>query len=93
MFYTYVLLSEKDNKLYTGSTGDLRKRFKEHNSGHNFSTKGRRPFKLIYYEACVNEEDAQAREKQLKSGKGKKYLKQRLKRFLGTGYGPVTGTP
>ena len=94
MYYTYVLVSEKDKKFYTGSTGDLRKRFKEHNSGYNFSTKSRRPFKLIYYEACVDQEDAEAREKYLKSGKGKKYLRQRLKRFLlGTGYAPVTGAP
>ena len=61
MFYTYLLLSKKDHKLYTGYTGDLRNRFKEHNSGRNFSTKNRGPFDLIYYEACMDEEDAQAR--------------------------------
>lgn len=91
MFYTYVLLSKKDGRLYTGFTHDLRNRFKEHNEGKVFSTKGRQPLKLIYYEACMNEMDARAREKQLKTGKGKKYLKQRLKRFLlGTG---LTGSP
>lgn len=94
MYYTYILLSKKDAKFYTGYTSDLRKRFKEHNSGQNVSTKNRGPFELIYYEACLNEMDAVAREKQLKSGKGKKYLKVRLKRFLlGTGFGPVTGSP
>ena len=46
------------------------------------STKGRVPFELIYYEACVNEQDARIREKYLKSGRGKRYLKNRLKRFL-----------
>jgi len=94
MFYTYLLLSKKDGKFYTGFTGDLRKRFEEHNKGRNFSTKGRGPFKLIYYEACPNEDDAKAREKFLKSGPGKKYLKNRLKRFLLlTGYAPSTGAP
>ncbi|KKU99192.1 excinuclease ABC subunit C [Candidatus Amesbacteria bacterium RIFCSPHIGHO2_12_FULL_48_14] len=94
MFYTYLLLSKKDHKLYTGYTGDLRNRFKEHNSGRNFSTKNRGPFDLIYYEACMDEEDAQAREKFLKSGPGKRYLKNRLKRFLRlTGFGPETGSP
>lgn len=82
MFYTYVLQSLKDLKWYTGSTGDLRKRFKEHSDGKVESTKGRGPFRLIYYEACLHDQDARAREKYLKSGPGKKYLKNRLKRFL-----------
>lgn len=82
MFYTYVIKSKKDNRWYTGSTNDLRKRFKDHNKSRVPSTKGRGPFKLIYYEACINEQDARAREKYLKSGPGKRYLKNRLKRFL-----------
>jgi len=94
MFYTYVLQSKKDGKFYTGSTNDLRKRFSQHNRGEVFSTKSRCPFSLIYYEACLNRYDAEARERQLKSGKGKKYLKERLKRFLlGTGFGPSEGLP
>ncbi len=93
-YYTYILKSQKDKRFYTGSTGDLRKRFTEHNTGKNFSTKGRGPFELIYYEACLNLADAQAREKFLKSGPGKKYLKNRIKRFLLlTGFGPLTGSP
>lgn len=82
MFYTYVLKSEKDDKLYTGFTHDLRERFKQHNNGKVFSTKGRGPFKLVYYEACKSEQDATMREKYLKSGMGKRYLKNRLKRSL-----------
>ena len=81
-FYTYVMLSKKDNKWYTGYTNDLRKRFKEHQSNRIYSTKSRGPFELIYYEACLNEQDARSREKYLKSGMGKRYLKNRLKRFL-----------
>jgi len=82
MFYTYVIRSKKDSKWYTGSTKDLRKRLKEHNENKVFSTKARRPFELIYYEACSNEQDARSREKYLKSGMGKRYLKNRLRRFL-----------
>ena len=82
MFYTYVLQSEKDNKLYTGYTHDLRKRLAAHNSGNVSATKNRGPFVLVYYEACLNQQDATAREKYLKSGMGKRYLKNRLKRFL-----------
>lgn len=82
MFYTYVIRSKKDGKWYTGSTQNLRKRFKEHNNNKIFSTKGRGPFELVYYEACANEQDARMREKYLKSGFGKRHLKNRLKRFL-----------
>jgi len=82
MFYTYILYSLKDRKLYTGYTQDLKKRVKEHNNGVNFSTKHRRPLRLIYYEASELDEDCKAREKYLKSGKGKAYLKSRLRRFL-----------
>ena len=82
MWYTYLLKSKKDNRWYTGCTSDLRKRFKEHNNGLVQSTKGRGPFDLIYYEACLNKKDAFTREIYLKTGMGKRYLKNRLNRFL-----------
>jgi len=82
MVYTYVIRSEKDGNWYTGSTNDLRKRFTDHNSNKVISTKGRGPFQLIYYEACINDHDARVREKYLKSGPGKRYIRNRLKRFL-----------
>jgi len=82
MYYTYILQSTKDGKWYTGFSVDVRKRLAEHNSGKVFSTKGRGPFTVIYYEACLNEFDARQMEKYLKSGPGKRYLKKRLKRFL-----------
>ena len=82
MWYTYLIQSDKDKHWYTGCSNNLRKRFKEHNMGLVFSTKGRGPFKMIYYEACFNKNDAFAREKYLKSGMGKRYLRNRLKRFL-----------
>lgn len=73
--------------MYTGYTDNLRKRFKEHNDGKSVYTKGRGPFELIYYEACTEQKDARSRELYLKSGKGKRYIKSRLKRFLfRTGY-------
>lgn len=82
MYYVYVIQSRKDKKWYTGFTNNLRKRFNEHNSNKVTSTKNRGPFILIYYEACLNKQDAKDREKYLKSGMGKRYLKNRLKRFL-----------
>jgi len=80
--YVYLLRSKKDGKWYSGCTGDLRKRLREHNTGESTWTKGRGPFELIYYEAYRNIKDAFAREKQIKSGLGKEYIKRRLKRFL-----------
>jgi putative endonuclease len=82
MFYTYILKSKTSGYLYTGYTSDLRKRLREHSEGKSGWTRQRRPFTLIYYEACMNEYDARAREKYLKSGMGKRYIKNRLKRFL-----------
>jgi len=67
MYYTYIIQSRKDKRFYTGFTRDLKNRFNEHNSGKIASTKNRGPFELIYYEACLNEQDAIAREKYLKS--------------------------
>ncbi|MFA5095060.1 MAG: GIY-YIG nuclease family protein [Candidatus Paceibacterota bacterium] len=77
-YYTYILKSKKDGKLYTGSTKDLRKRLMQHNKGLSTYTKGRSPFIIIYYEACLLESKARSRELFLKSGMGKRYLKNRL---------------
>ena len=82
MHYTYILKSKNDGKYYTGSTNNLRKRFWQHNNGKSSYTKGRGPYSLIYYEACLHEDDARSRELFLKSGMGKRYVNNRLKRFL-----------
>ena len=82
MYYVYVIKSEEDAKLYTGCAGDLRERLKQHNSDSVPSTRGRGPFKLVYYEACTGKKDAFDREKYIKTGMGKRYIKNRLKRSL-----------
>jgi len=82
MYYTYVLQSEKDGKFYVGFTKDLKQRFDQHNKGIIESTKDRRPFKLIYYEACLNRNDATNREKYFKSYHGRMFVKKRLKSYL-----------
>ena len=82
MHYVYILQSKKDGNFYTGSTNDLKRRLHEHQSGNVRSTWNRRPFELVYYEACLNEDDAKQRESYLKSGMGKKYIRNRLKRYL-----------
>ncbi len=82
MFYTYILLSEKDNKFYTGFTKDLNLRFKQHKEGKVKSTMNRRPLKLIYYEVCLNQQDATKREKYFKTYFGKMFIRNRLKSYL-----------
>jgi putative endonuclease len=82
VYYTYVLLSLKDKKFYTGFTQDLKLRFEQHNKGIVDSTMHRKPFELIYYEACLDRDDATRREKYLKSYHGKMFLKKRLKSYL-----------
>jgi len=83
MFYVYILQSKKDLDLYVGSTNDLRKRFKEHNSGKVRSTKHRIPFVLVYYEAYKSEEDARKREHNLKlNGRALAQLKKRIQSSL-----------
>jgi putative endonuclease len=78
MFYTYVLKSRIDNKLYVGFCKDLKRRFKEHNLGRVESTKKRIPFDLVYYEACLLERKAIKREKYFKTGFGRRFLKERI---------------
>lgn len=82
MWYTYVLLSKKDKRFYTGYSHDLEKRLKEHKTGLVMSTKFRLPVQLVYYEVCGKKEDAHAREKYLKSGMGKRYIRNRIKNHL-----------
>ena len=81
-YYVYVLLSQKDGLFYTGYTSNLTNRLEEHNSGRVPSTKERRPLKLIYWEGCMNQQDATRREKYLKSGDGKIYIKNRLSNYF-----------
>lgn len=83
MYYVYILQSlKKPSWLYKGSTSDLRKRVKEHNSGKNFSTAPYAPFKLIYYEAYLLKSDAEARERYLKTSMGMRVIKKQLVNYL-----------
>lgn len=77
-FYTYVLLSLKDDQLYIGYTSNLDARIKNHNEGFVKSTQNRLPLKLVYFEGCLDKKSAIQREKQLKTGFGRAYLHRRL---------------
>jgi len=82
LYYTYVLRSRKDNKLYYGYTEDLKLRIEQHNKGQVDSTKHRRPLELIYFEGCQNKNDALKREKYFKTYYGKMFIKKRLSNYF-----------
>lgn len=83
-YYVYVLQSKKTDNLYKGYTVDLRSRLKKHNQGLNFSTKSKKPWSVVYYEAYRNEKDARRREKYLKTSQGSRLLKRSLKEYFYT---------
>jgi len=79
MFYTYILKSLNNKRLYTGSTNNLKRRFQEHNNGIGGKyTKDNRPFELLYYEAYNTYDLAKKAEKFYKTGYGKEVLKGKL---------------
>jgi putative endonuclease len=78
-FYTYVLRCEKTKTFYTGTTNNLTKRLGQHNSGEVYSTKNKFPIRIVYVEACLSKGDAYRRERYLKTGMGKRYIKNRLR--------------
>jgi putative endonuclease len=82
MFYVYVLHSDADGGWYIGFSTDLRRRLKEHQAGEAFATSYRGPWRLIYYEAYLEEQDALGREQYLKSGGGRRFLKNQLRHYL-----------
>ena len=82
MHYVYVLLSKKDGKKYVGYTKNLKLRFELHTKGKVSCTENRRPLKLIYYEACLKQQDATNRERYFKTYHGAMFLKRRLKSYL-----------
>ena len=75
--FVYVLRSSKDGRLYVGMSHDIEQRLKDHNAGRTKSTKGYRPWELVHKEAFPDRETARKREKYLKSGYGKQWLKNK----------------
>jgi putative endonuclease len=74
MFYTYVLRSLKDGRLYIGHTEDIEKRLALHNGGKVGSTKSRVPFRLIHKQEFFTRNEARWQEKKWKTAWGHKQL-------------------
>ena len=79
MFYTYVLLSELNNRYYIGSTKDISRRVAQHNDGKSRSTKSYRPWKLVYSESFQTLAEARQREREIKSWKSHEYMEKALR--------------
>jgi len=82
IYYTYVLQSLKDHKLYIGFTRHIYRRLNKHLSGDVPATSRRWPLRLLYFEACYTKEDALARERYFKTSAGEIYLQNRLKMYF-----------
>ena len=82
MYYVYVLQSLRDRKFYIGLTNAVERRYLQHETGLHRSTWKRRPLRLIFYEAFLDKQDAERRERYFKTSKGKTTLKQMIRNFL-----------
>ncbi len=83
MYCVYLLQNVSDHSWYIGYSADLKQRVERHNKGDGAHTTSRKKdWRLIYYEAYLNELDAKGRERFLKSGSGRRFLKKQLAHFL-----------
>ncbi|MBF0490456.1 MAG: GIY-YIG nuclease family protein [Candidatus Omnitrophica bacterium] len=79
MYFVYVLKSEQRNYIYVGLTNDLERRIKQHQEGKSSTTRSYRPFVLVLTEKSELRLEARNREKYLKSGSGKEWIKLQIK--------------
>ena len=80
-YYVYAIMSQVDSRIYIGLTKNVFNRIGEHNSGGTKSTKGYRPWELVYCEFVGTRVLARKREVFLKSGYGKELLKKMINEF------------
>ncbi|WP_445713190.1 GIY-YIG nuclease family protein [Flavobacterium sp.] len=76
-FVVYILFSEDYGKTYVGFTSNLIERFKSHNylSKKGYTIKFR-PWQVIYVEFFTTKSEALKREKFLKTGNGREFIKE-----------------
>ena len=80
MYFIYILKSVHHFRFYVGMTENVQRRLKEHNSGKTKSTIAWSPWKLFFSESYETREEARKREKYLKSGYGKQWIKEKWSR-------------
>lgn len=74
-WYVYAIKSQKDGRIYVGISRSPQRRLLEHNRGDTKSTKGYRPWRIIYQKQVGSRIEARREEKRLKSGYGKEFLR------------------
>ena len=83
MFTVYLLYSRSYAKTYVGFTSDLPGRLLSHNElGHKGWTIKYRPWELVFTEIFETKQAAMSREKWLKSGVGREYIKKKIQEWL-----------
>ncbi|MFH1244374.1 MAG: GIY-YIG nuclease family protein [bacterium] len=78
MYFVYIL-KNSENFLYKGITDNLERRISQHNHNQSAGTRGKGPWKLVYSEIRASRSLARIREKYLKSGAGREFLKSVIK--------------
>jgi len=74
--FVYVLYSDSFHRFYIGSSANPQKRLQSHNDPRNKGwTRRYAPWRLMYTEECINKHEALTREKYLKTGIGRDYIK------------------
>lgn len=80
MYSVYALVSESSRKIYVGQTVNLELRLKQHNNEvehvGNYTRQNKGPWRLIYKEEYKTRSEAIKREKQLKSFRGREFIKK-----------------
>ena len=82
MHYVYVLRSVRDDGFYIGYSSNLGTRLRQPSEGDSLATSYRGPWKLIHYDAYLEQADALGRERYLKGGAGRRFLKAQLRHYL-----------
>ncbi len=80
MFTVYVIYNKTTEKIYIGQTSNLQERIVAHNKkyGNHFTTKSQGKWELIYKESATTRSEALTREKQLKSYRGREFIKSHI---------------
>lgn len=80
MYFVYVIYNKDSDKFYIGQTRNIRERLDLHNKGtfSGYTSRFQGKWELIYKESAATRSEALKREKQLKSFRGREFIKQHI---------------
>lgn len=76
MGFVYILQSEKTGRYYIGSTNDIHRRVKEHNTGHTVSLQNQRPLRVVFQKEYNTILEARKMERRLKISKSRRIIER-----------------